>query len=66
MLMYLFLRGGNSWVEPEQEGVLELAKHMLEANKVVAAICASSIGLARKGLLNDTEQTSKQTIISHY
>ncbi len=54
----LILPGGDSWTKPEQEGVLELAKQMLEANKLVTAICASTVGLARTGLLDQVEHTS--------
>jgi 4-methyl-5(b-hydroxyethyl)-thiazole monophosphate biosynthesis len=48
----LILPGGNgSWVMRDTEAVLELVRQVNSSGKLVAAICAAPIALARAGIL---------------
>jgi putative intracellular protease/amidase len=54
----LILPGGNTWLEPVHDPILEKAKECLRDGITVAAICGATFGLARAGLLNDRYHTS--------
>jgi putative intracellular protease/amidase len=54
----LILPGGNTWLEPAHDPILEKAKECLRNGITVAAICGATFGLARAGLLNDRYHTS--------
>lgn len=54
----LILPGGNTWLEPIHDPILEKAKECLHNDIPVAAICGATFGLARAGLLNDRYHTS--------
>lgn len=54
----LVLPGGNTWLEPIHDPILEKAKEFLNEGITVAAICGATFGLARAGLLNDRYHTS--------
>jgi putative intracellular protease/amidase len=54
----LILPGGDTWTEPVHELILSKAEQCLKEGIIVAAICGSTIGLARKGLLDFTWHTS--------
>lgn len=54
----LILPGGETWMDPMHQPVLDLAKHCLEKNIVVAGICGATMALAEQGLLNARDHTS--------
>lgn len=54
----LILPGGDTWAETIHEPVLAMAEQCLKEGIIVAAICGSTIGLARKGLLDSRYHTS--------
>lgn len=55
----LILIGSDSWTDPQQnEKVLELAEDLNTSNRLVAAICAATVALARQGLLDGRPHTS--------
>ncbi len=54
----LVLIGADTWQTKEQEAVLDLAAELLQSDKLVAAICGATLGLADKGLLNNHPHTS--------
>lgn len=54
----LILPGSDRWGEPENFGVLALAKAFLEEGALVAAICGATVALANAGLLDHRPHTS--------
>lgn len=54
----LILPGGEAWDEGKNSEILEVAKRFLEVGIPVAAICGSTAGLARAGILDDKCHTS--------
>jgi putative intracellular protease/amidase len=54
----LILPGGDTWLDKENEPVLQLAKSRIEQGETVAAICGGTIGLASVGALNEKKHTS--------
>ncbi len=54
----LILPGGDTWTEPIHDPVLSKAEQCLGEGVIVAAICGSTMGLARKGLLDSKWHTS--------
>ena len=44
----LLLIGADSWLNNEQDDVLELASKLLQENILVGAICGATLGLAEK------------------
>lgn len=54
----LILPGGDTWTETVHEPILSKAEQCLKEGIIVAAICGSTIGLARKGLLDSNWHTS--------
>jgi len=54
----LILPGGDTWLEKDNEPVLQLAKSRIEQGEAVAAICGGTIGLASVGALNERKHTS--------
>ncbi len=54
----LILPGGDTWTEPIHDPVLSKAAQCLGEGVIVAAICGSTMGLARKGLLDSKCHTS--------
>lgn len=54
----LLLIGADSWLNNEQDDVLELASRLLHENILVGAICGATLGLAEKGILDDRYHTS--------
>lgn len=54
----LILPGGNTWTERVHDPILSMAEQFLKEGIIVAAICGSTIGLARKGLLDLNLHTS--------
>jgi putative intracellular protease/amidase len=53
----LILPGGDTWGEGH-DGVLSLAGELLSSGTPVGAICGATLGIARRGLLNDRPHTS--------
>lgn len=54
----LLLIGADSWLNSEQDEVLELASKLLQENILVGAICGATLGLAEKGILDNRDHTS--------
>lgn len=54
----LLLIGGDSWMDNEQDDVLEIASKLLQENILVGAICGATLGLAEKGVLDNRYHTS--------
>lgn len=54
----LLLIGADTWLEAEQERILYLAEFLLKQGKIVAGICGATLGLAKKGILNNKLHTS--------
>lgn len=54
----LILPGSDTWGEPENFEILEIAKQFLEANGLVTAICGATVALANVGILDDKKHTS--------
>ena len=54
----LVLIGADSWLNNEQNDVLELVSKLLQENIVVGAICGATLGLAEKGILDNRYHTS--------
>jgi putative intracellular protease/amidase len=53
----LIIPGADTWAEGHDE-VLALASTLVDRGTTVAAICGATLGLARKGLLDDRPHTS--------
>ena len=54
----LLLIGADSWLNNEQDDVLELASKLLQENILIGAICGATLGLAEKGILDNRYHTS--------
>ena len=54
----LLLIGADSWLNNEQDDVLELASKLLQEDILVGAICGATLGLAEKGILDNRYHTS--------
>lgn len=54
----LLLIGGDSWLDNEQDEILEVASKLLQENILVGAICGATLGLAEKGILDNRYHTS--------
>jgi putative intracellular protease/amidase len=54
----LVLPGSDMWMERETDTILNIAKDRIRNNKMVAAICGATFGLARIGALDDIHHTS--------
>jgi len=54
----LVLIGGDTWLDNEQDDVLEVASKLLQENILVGAICGATLGLAEKGILDNRYHTS--------
>jgi len=54
----LILPGADTWMDPTQARVLDLAKRFLSAETLVAAICGATIALAEAGMLDNVKHTS--------
>lgn len=54
----LILPGGNTWLSPIHQAILEIARKCLAEGKLVAAICGATMGLAQTGLLDSLKHTS--------
>lgn len=54
----LLLIGPDTWMEDQHQPILERAVSFLGAGKTVAAICGTTLGLAKQGILNRYQHTS--------
>ena len=54
----LLLIGADSWLNNEQDDVLELASKLLQEDILIGAICGATLGLAEKGILDNRYHTS--------
>ena len=54
----LILPGSDRWGEAENVEILGIAKKLLEAGGLVAAICGATVALANAGILDDKIHTS--------
>ncbi|WP_028559665.1 type 1 glutamine amidotransferase family protein [Paenibacillus pinihumi] len=54
----LILPGGDTWTETIHQPILKIAERCLQEDKLVAAICGATVGLAQAGLLNSCGHTS--------
>lgn len=54
----LLLPGAETWLEPEQRQIIEMAGQLLAGGTVVAAICGATLALAQAGLLDRRRHTS--------
>jgi putative intracellular protease/amidase len=54
----LILPGADTWTDPAQAKIIDIAKRFLFAEIPVAAICGATIALAEAGMLDDVKHTS--------
>ena len=54
----LILPGGDTWLEEVHEPIIKKAAQGIKENKIVAAICGATMGLAKNGLLDARRHTS--------
>ncbi len=54
----LLLIGADTWMDKQQQKILELASQLAEKGTLVAAICGATLGLANMGLLDTRVHTS--------
>lgn len=54
----LILPGGNTWLDPVHDPIIEMAKKLLAEGVVVAAICGATMALAKAGVLDLRNHTS--------
>jgi putative intracellular protease/amidase len=58
----LVLPGADSWEEGQNGAFAKAARHFLEDDVPVAAICGGTFGLAREGILDEREHTSNAQV----
>jgi len=54
----LVLPGADTWMDENNQKILQIAAELINKKVVVAAICGATIALAQKGLLNNRKHTS--------
>lgn len=54
----LILPGGTAWEKDENDFIDSFVNNLFEAEKTIAAICAATIYLGKKGFLNNFKHTS--------
>lgn len=54
----LILPGGDTWLEPIHEPIINKVQQCIQENIVVAAICGATLRLAQNGLLDSRGHTS--------
>lgn len=57
-LELLILPGGQAWEKSENNFMDSMVRNLFESGKTIAAICAATIYLARKGFLDKLKHTS--------
>jgi len=58
----LILPGGKAWDKGENDFIDSLVNNLFESKKTIAAICAATAYLGRKGLLNNLKHTSNHIL----
>ena len=54
----LILPGADTWMNSDNEKIINITSFLLKNEVIVAAICASTMALAQNGLLNNRKHTS--------
>lgn len=54
----LILPGGDTWMEENNQKILDIVSGLMETQVIVAAICGATVALAKRGLLNRRFHTS--------
>jgi len=54
----LLLIGADTWMDPQQQKILDAAAQLIEKGVLVAVICGATLGLANRGLLDTRRHTS--------
>ncbi len=54
----LLLIGADTWMDQQQQKILDVASRLIEKGVLVAAICGATLGLANRGLLDTRRHTS--------
>ncbi|MBN1968512.1 MAG: glutamine amidotransferase [Candidatus Delongbacteria bacterium] len=54
----LILPGSDTWMDENNNQVLDMIPDLLKRNVIVAAICGATIALAKKGILENLKHTS--------
>ena len=54
----LILPGSDSWMEPQNFGIMNIIKELLKKGVTVCAICGATAALAQAGILDDQKHTS--------
>jgi len=58
----LILPGGTAWEKDENNFIDSLVNNLFEAEKTIAAICAATAYLGKKGFLNNLKHTSNDLL----
>lgn len=54
----LILPGANTWMDKDNQRIIDIVSEIINKKVIVAAICGGTIALAKNGLLNDRKHTS--------
>ena len=54
----LILPGADTWMDENNQKILDIVTEVINKKVIVAAICGATIALAQKGLLNNRKHTS--------
>lgn len=54
----LILPGADTWLDGNNEKVMQLIPALLDQNIIIAAICGATLALAKSGILNTRKHTS--------
>jgi len=54
----LILPGADTWMDENNQKILDIVAEVINKKVVIAAICGATIALAQKGLLNNRKHTS--------
>ncbi len=54
----LILPGANTWMDANNQKIMEIVSDIIEKKVIIAAICGATIALANSGLLNNRRHTS--------
>lgn len=54
----LVLPGGDTWNDERNQGIIEIAKGLVDSKVIIAAICGATFALANAGILNKHYHTS--------
>lgn len=54
----LILPGADTWMEEENEKIIDIVSGIINEKVIIAAICGATVALANKGILNNRNHTS--------